>query len=153
MGAVPDLTRVKPASINKSLTLSLPVPPSVNSMHYNTRGGGRRLTKKAEHYIRDSRALINQAVDEQFWEMQGKGVWLYVDLVFYFPDRRIRDSHNCLKILLDVLQGIVYVNDYTALPRIQSVEYDKENPRVELRVTAQTRNNREKGLKTTQVVI
>lgn len=153
MGKVADLPRVKPASVNKSLSIALPVPPSVNAIYYNTRGGGRRLTKKAEHYIRDARAQINQAIEEQFWETQQKGVWLYVDLVFYFPDRRRRDSHNCLKILLDTLESIVYVDDMYVMPRIQSVEYDKDNPRVELRITAQTRNNREKGLKTMMVMV
>lgn len=150
---VKDVYREKPTSMKKSLSISLPVPPSVNHLHYNTRGGGKRLTAKAQHYIRDSRALINQAVEDQFWIKQGKGVWLYIDMVFYFPDRRIRDSHNCLKLLLDVMEGIVYDNDYIALPRIQSVEYDKENPRVELRVSPQTKNNRDKGLKTASVVV
>jgi crossover junction endodeoxyribonuclease RusA len=150
---VTDLVRVQPTSTNRTLSMKLPVPPSVNHLHYNTRGGGKRLTAKAQHYIRDSRALINLAIEEQRWEKAKKGVWLYVDLVFYFPDRRIRDSHNCLKILLDVMQGIVYENDYTVLPRIQSVEYDKDDPRVELRVLPQTKNNRSKGLKTTQVVV
>jgi len=129
------------------------VPPSVNAIYYNTRGGGRRLTKVAEHYIRDARALINEAIYDQSWEMQKKGVWLYIDLVFYFPDRRRRDSHNCLKVLLDTLESIVYQDDMYVMPRIQSVEYDKEDPRVEMRVTAQSRNNREKGLLATQLVL
>lgn len=148
-----DVYREKPQSYNKSLTITLPVPPSVNALHSNARNGGKRLTPKALTFIRDSRALINLAVEEQKWDKQGKGVWLYVDMVYYFPDRKIRDASNCLKILLDVLEGIVYENDYTALPRIQSVEYDKANPRVELRITHQTKNNRDKGIKTTKSVV
>lgn len=148
-----DLPRRKPNSTNKTLKLALPVPPSVNAIYYNTRGGGRRLTRKAEHYIRVARALTNQACDEQHWSKQEKGIWLYIDLVFYFPDRRRRDSHNTLKILLDALESIVYDDDMYVLPRIQSVEYDKENPRVEMKITMQTKNNREKGLKVTQVVL
>lgn len=150
---VTDLPRKAPQSTKKSLHLSLPVPPSVNSMYYNTRGGGRRLTSKSEAYIRDSHALINLALDEQKWTKQQKGVWLYADMVFYFPDRRRRDSHNCLKILLDTLQGYVYDDDMYLLPRIQSVEYDKLNPRVELHIVSQTPNQREKGLKTTHVMV
>jgi crossover junction endodeoxyribonuclease RusA len=148
-----DLPRKKPKSVNKQLKVSLPVPPSVNAIYYNTRGGGRRLTKKAEHYIRDTRALTNQAMDDQHWTTQDKGVWLYIDMVYYFPDRRRRDSHNCLKILLDALESLVYTDDMYVMPRIQSVEYDKENPRVELSITVQTKNNREKGLKTTQIMV
>lgn len=148
-----DLYRKRPNTFGKSLKLSLPLPPSVNSIYFNTRGGGRRLTKKAENYIRDVRALANMECENQRWTKQGKYVWLYMDLVFYFPDRRRRDSHNMLKVLLDALESIVYEDDMYVMPRIQSVEYDDEDPRVELCVTPQTRNNREKGLKTTQVMV
>lgn len=128
------------------LRFNVGVAPSLNHMYYNTKGGGKRLTSKAERYVRDSRALINLAIDEQNWAIVPKGVWLYVDMVFYFPDRRIRDAHNCLKLLLDVMQGTVYENDYTILPRIMSVEYDKDNPRIEIHVHAQTKQLREQHI-------
>lgn len=147
-----DVYRDTPDYPNKTLELSLPLPPSVNSMYANTRNGGRRLTSHAKKYVNVSRALINQAITEQKWIKQKRHVWLYIDLVFYMPDRRVRDSHNMLKLLLDVLEGVVYDNDYSVLPRIQSVEYDKEAPRVEARVITQTQNNRNKGLKTTAKV-
>ena len=67
-------------------------------------------------------------------------------MIFYFPDRRIRDAHNCLKILMDVLEGIVYENDYTVMPRIQFVEYDKDNPRVEIVFSHQTEAHRERSI-------
>lgn len=136
-----------------NLQVALPVPPSVNTMYYNKRGGGRGLKTVATDYIRDSRALLNLAVEEQRWTVPDKHVWLYVDMVFYFPDRKIRDSHNCLKLLLDVMQGIVYENDYTILPRIQSVEYDKDNPRVELRIIPQNTTTRNKGVQISRVVL
>lgn len=148
-----DLYRDKPKNPNKFLKLCLPLPPSVNSLHMNTKNGGRRLTKRAEHYIRDSRALINQAIEEQKWLKQPKNTWFYIDLVFFMPDRRVRDSHNMLKLLLDVMQGIVYDNDYYVMPRIQSVEFDLRNPRVEAHITPQTENNRDKGLKTVKVML
>ncbi len=141
-----DLKRAKPKHPNKKLRITLPLPPSVNNMYVNTRGGGRRLSKKSEDYIRRSRGLINLAIEEQRWIKQNDSTWYYVDLVFFMPDRRIRDSHNMLKLLLDVMQGIVYSNDYYAMPRIQSVEYDTENPRVEVSVIPQSKSNRDKGL-------
>jgi crossover junction endodeoxyribonuclease RusA len=115
-------------------------------MYYNTRGGGKKLTKAAEKYIRISKAIINKTIEEQRWLKQDKKTWHYIDMVFYMPDRRVRDSHNMLKLLLDVMQGVVYHNDYYVLPRIQSVEYDKENPCVSLCITAQSKLKREKGL-------
>lgn len=141
-----DLKRAKSKHPNKKLRITLPLPPSVNNMYVNTRGGGRRLSKKSEDYIRRSRGLINLAIEEQRWIKQNDSTWYYVDLVFFMPDRRIRDSHNMLKLLLDVMQGIVYSNDYYAMPRIQSVEYDMENPRVEVSVIPQSKSNRDKGL-------
>jgi crossover junction endodeoxyribonuclease RusA len=141
-----DLFRDKPKFPNKKLRLSLPLPPSVNHMYFNTYKGGKKLTKDAENYVRVSRALINLAIEEQHWIKQTKSTWFYVDLVFFMPDRRIRDSHNMLKLLLDVMQGIVFDNDYYALPRIQAVEYDTEKPRVEACIIPQSNNTREKGL-------
>lgn len=141
-----DLFRDKPQYPNKRLIISLPLPPSINHMYYNTRGGGKRLTKRAEDYIRDSRALINLAIEEQNWIKQKPYTWYYIDLIFFMPDRRVRDSHNMLKLLLDVMQGVVYENDYCVMPRIQAVEYDIENPRVEVCVIPQSTSTRNKGL-------
>ena len=96
--------------------------------------------------MHSSRALLEDAIDSQKWQMSDKGIWLYADMVFYFQDRRIRDSHNCLKLLLDVMQGVVYQNDYYVLPRIQSVEYDKDHPRVEVRISPQSELARQKRI-------
>lgn len=115
-------------------------------MYFNTRNGGKRLTTKAENYIRNSRALINVAIEEQNWVKQTPSTWFYMDLIFFMPDRKIRDSHNMLKLLLDVMEGIVYNNDYYVCPRIQSVEYDKDNPRIELCISPQRNSARVKAL-------
>lgn len=131
------------------LLFTVDVPISVNHLHYNLRKGGKRLVPKAEIYTRNARALINEAIEDQNWTRTRKGIWLYIDLVFYFPDRRIRDSHNCLKLLLDVMETTVYENDYFVLPRIMSVEYDKENPRVEVKVHKQTKQLRLKNIRDT----
>lgn len=67
------------------------------------------------------------------WEVTDKQC--YVDLKFYFPNRRRKDASNGLKLLLDALTGVIYVDDNLALPRIQEIRYDKENPRVEITIT------------------
>ena len=107
----------------------------------------RSLTADARKFQKIANALINEAIDEQNWQITEKGVWIYIDMIYYFPDRKTRDSHNCLKMLMDVMQDRVYENDMYALPRIQSVEYDKENPRVEILITLQNKIQREKGMK------
>lgn len=143
---VKDVYRDLPQYPNKKLRLSLPIAPSINHMYVNTRGGGKRLTSKAERYVRDSRALINLEIEEQRWVKQSKAVWYYIDLVFFMPDRRIRDSHNCIKLLMDVMQELIFENDYYVMPRIQSVEYDVDNPRIEICIYPQSRNARDKAL-------
>lgn len=138
-----DVFRKERKNSGKKLFLQLPLPPSVNSM-YTMR---KQLTAKAQRFIRMARALINSSIEEQYWGVPEREEWLYVDCIFYMPDRKIRDSHNMLKLLLDVMQDTVFINDYFVLPRIQSVEYDKEFPRVEVMVTHQTKAQREKGLR------
>lgn len=142
---VPDLKR-DISSDGRTLNLVYPIPPSVNKIHYTTKGGGRRLTGTSEKYIRDVRALTRQLIEEQQWELKFDNTWYYMDMVFYFPDRRIRDSHNCLKILLDALEGYVFNNDYMVCPRILSVEYDKEYPRVEVIFREQSEQDRQNHL-------
>lgn len=127
----------------KELNMSVPIPPSVNHIYYNTRGGGKRLTRLAENYVARVRALAHQEVEEQGWEKAKKGEWIYIDLAFYFPDKRIRDSHNCLKLLLDALEGIIFVNDYSVIPRIQVVELDRDNPRTLIKVSSQNEDERQ----------
>jgi len=137
---VEDLLRLERDT--NELRFELGMPISVNHMYANTRGGGKRPNKAAETYIRNSRARINVVLEEQEWELTEKGVWLYIDLIFYFPDRVRRDSHNFLKILLDTLEGKVYQDDMYVMPRIMSVEYDKANPRVEIKIHPQTKELR-----------
>lgn len=145
------LYREKAKYPNKKLHIVLPIPPSVNHMYYNTKNGGKHLTRVAENYIRQAKALINEAIEEQKFKIQHGSVWYNLDLIFFMPDRRRRDSHNTLKILLDTLEGSVYDDDYYVMPRIQGVEYDKNNPRVVLHLSPQSTNDRIKGLKIAKV--
>lgn len=147
-----DLFRTTSKNRFKQLLFSLPVPVSVNHMYRNTRYGGKRLNKDAERYTAIARAKLNEIVESQNWGILTESEWFYVDCVFYFPDRKIRDASNCLKLLLDVMQGIVYANDYYCLPRIQSVELDKDNPRVDIRVHMQSNRDREGAFTITEKV-
>ncbi len=74
------------------------------------------------------RSMENEDVDatSRMGE-DNRDTWLYADMWFFMPDKRKRDSHNTLKILLDVMEGFVYENDFYVMPRIQEVAYDKEN--------------------------
>ena len=110
------------------MRLILPVPPSVNHMYV---GPKRVMDKVAREWYSTAGWRTKMWTRQAEWE-KTTDAWLYADMFFYMPDRRRRDSHNTLKILLDVMEGFVYENDFYIMPRIQKVEYDKENPRVEI---------------------
>ena len=139
-----DLFRDDPHYPRKKLKVSLPLAPSMNHMYIQKRNGGRSLTSAAKRYIQEATALIRMSVEDQFWMMDNRDVWYYLDLEFYMPDRKIRDSHNMLKIMLDVFQEIAFRNDYFVMPRIQKVELDKDNPRIECALRPQSHNDRKK---------
>ncbi|QMV40237.1 RusA family crossover junction endodeoxyribonuclease [Cohnella cholangitidis] len=58
-----------------------------------------------------------------------------VNLWYYFPDNRIRDTHNGQKLLLDCLEDAgIYTNDRYALPRVIDWQIDRTNPRIEMEI-------------------
>ena len=133
-----DLVRVPPEYPDQYIHLTLPVPPSVNHM-YQSAGRGRRLTKDAMNYIRIAQEECKKKIKRYEWKKDAEGVWYVMDLYYFFPDRKTRDSHNTLKILTDALEGLIFSNDYFVLPRIQNVTLDRDNPRLELILYPQTK--------------
>lgn len=99
---------------------------------YIMTGRSKTLTRDAINYVKEAQTRTKKAMLEQGWKKEEEGVWFYVDLYYYFPDRRKRDTHNTLKILMDALEFLVFEDDYYVLTRVQMVELDRENPRVEM---------------------
>lgn len=142
-----DLNRKERLRKGKSLKFALSIPPSVNKLWDIKRNGKRVLNSHARRYLSDVRSYMMMLCEDTAWRMTERDEWLYMDLVFYFPDRIIRDSHNFIKVLVDALQGTVFENDYAVMPRIQAVEMDELVPRVEITITHQTKKEREEALK------
>lgn len=119
--------------------------PSVNHMYenrampYRDKHGKPRmrrikvLSTAAEQYQNLAVSLANLWRNENKWKPpDGKVI---VNLWYYWPDNRKRDTHNTLKLLLDCLEAAqIYTNDRYALPRIMDFEIDKANPRVEVEI-------------------
>lgn len=122
-----DLERTKPKYPMQELAFTIAIPPSINHM-YMVSGHKKVLTKVAKEYVKSTQQTILDAIKKSKWKAEEPSVWMYVDLYFYFPDKRVRDSHNCIKILLDIMQGIVFENDYFIMPRVQSVTLDRNKP-------------------------
>ena len=127
-----DLERDIPKYPNQVLTLTIKVPPSVNHMYIHKRNVQKILTNTAKQYIKTIQDLCKKEIKKQNWKKDKESVWYVMDMYFYFKDKRKRDSHNCLKLLMDSLEGLLFTNDYFVLPRIQYVTLDRENPRVEI---------------------
>ncbi len=127
-----DLNRSKPKYPDRELAFTVPVAPSVNHMYIPTKSGSKVLTKEAKAYIRIAQDIARDAIKKAKWKKDEDHVWYYMDLYFYFPDKRIRDSHNCIKLLMDCFEGLLFPNDYYVMPRIQRVELDKENPKIDV---------------------
>lgn len=127
-----DLKRDIPAYPDQSISFTVEITPSSNHMHI---GRTKHLTKLAKEYITKTQQICTKTIHDTGWLKDHDYVWYHMDMVFYFPDRRYRDNHNCLKLLLDTLEGLLFSNDYFVMPRVQHVGYDKDNPRIEITIT------------------
>lgn len=123
-----DLNRKLPQYPKQKLSFNTDIAPSINHMYR----WNHSLTDTAKAYIQKTQRQCLEAMKQQKWKKDDDHVWYYMDLYFFFPDKRNRDSHNCIKLLLDSVQGILFKNDYHVMPRIQHVCLDKDNPRIEI---------------------
>jgi len=119
------------------LRLVLPLFPTSNYQYHYT-NHGRVLTKEARAWRTVAQAIARKEIKRQKWQCPEKWVFMNMLLYFYHPNFRCRDTHNN-KLLLDSLEDpngkLVYLNDFFVLPAIQSIQLDKQNPRVEVEIT------------------
>jgi len=114
------------------MKLTLPFPPSANRYwrHPVINGHPRTLLSREARAYREQ---CGWAARSQVKKMLSGPV--SVRALFYFPNRR-GDLDNRVKQLLDALNGIVFSDD----SKVEHLEctrlIDKENPRVELEVSA-----------------
>lgn len=113
------------------LHLTIPLPPSINHA-YRYVNGKKIRTKETIAYDAMVQEIAKEAMRKQKLKMFPEKVKIKTDWTYYFPDNRIRDTHNSFKIPLDSMEGIVYRNDYWVLVNILDFIIDKDNPRVEI---------------------
>tara|TARA_Y100000310_G_C20497740_1_gene722382 strand:+ start:302 stop:757 length:456 start_codon:yes stop_codon:yes gene_type:complete len=110
-------------------------PPSVNHIYGFTWRHGQAVTyllPEAKEYKKHVWAMAQNAVVNQKWIVPEIGRRVGVSFWFFWADRKKRDTHNCLKLILDGLQGVVYPDDQYVLPSVIDFQVDPENPRVEM---------------------
>lgn len=127
----------------KILRLTSPLPPSVN--HYTAvrtiMKKGKALsvvykTSEAKRYQKQFTEYLLREIKKQNWNYPlNKFQHYYVDCIYYF-DRIDKDPSNYDKCLLDSITETqkVWVDDNVALPRVQRIYYDSDNPRIEIEI-------------------
>lgn len=111
-------------------TLTLPLPPSVNSYHRSvtTRAGFSKVLISKEGRAWKKKALQLAAM-QRCQPVDGE---VAIALVVYFKDRR-RDLDNVAKPVLDLLQAAgLLENDRQVVWLLLERRIDKGNPRVEV---------------------
>ena len=104
----------------------LPYPPSVNSAYGQSKGRRRYKSKKYVEWLSKCPKLFPSAIDYE------------VEILYkvYFPDNRIRDGQNILKVCLDFLvsSGVLADDNWKIVvsEKWVSCGIDKKNPRVEV---------------------
>jgi crossover junction endodeoxyribonuclease RusA len=130
-------------SLKDELKVTLALPPSVNHSHREWYSKGRMMrvpTKKTKEWTLDAKCLVMEAAKNSEWQCISKQK-VVVEIEVYWPDKRKRDMHNLHKLLADALEGLVYDDDRWALLRDIDFNYDKKNPRMELKIYRKEEDN------------
>lgn len=111
----------------RRIEIVLPFPPTVN--HYLGRKGRNYFPSAETKAFRA--AVDNTLIDAGLFRIEPmtRSIEAWVDV--YFP-RRGSDLHNREKVLFDVLQGRLYVNDKQICRSHWCRRYDKDVPRVHM---------------------
>lgn len=133
----------QPAGSEISVSLILPVPPSINHQ-YSTVNGRRLLSTAGRAY----KAQVGQLVwlnlanspDRSTLLAGLQSASLALSIRFYFTSALRRDVDGGLKIAQDALCEGLGINDNRIVETHLYKHVDKANPRIEVRLTPTTRS-------------
>jgi crossover junction endodeoxyribonuclease RusA len=114
------------------MKIVLPFPPSANRYWRSFRGRIVK-SKEARDYQQSVICLANVGASNGPPTLLTGAVGLQLN--FYRPQRR-GDLDNRIKVLVDALQGIAYVDDKQVTELHAYLHDDKQNPRAEVEVWA-----------------
>jgi hypothetical protein len=128
------------------ISFTLPFGISKNHSHRNStkkivrRKDGRTVyqrkqvkTDAAKQWVSDVQYIMASEVNKTGWTCTQKQD-VDVRIVVYIPDMR-HDGHNCEELLFDSMQGVIYDNDRYVAHHSCTRRIDKDNPRIEVRVS------------------
>jgi Holliday junction resolvase RusA-like endonuclease len=111
--------------------ITIPIPPSVNKMFIFNKYTHQKIYKQeTRDYYEYNTLVLGNWVKTHHVKPVAK--YEYFDMKFFLKNSSM-DSHNLKKVAFDLLEkaGVVE-NDKWILDRTQSIEIDKENPRIEI---------------------
>lgn len=110
----------------KIFEITLPLPPTDNHT-YGVKGRIHFMYKEAKDWKN-----LAQSLAKKMWELKPMECPIWMDVKIYL--KRERDLQGGLKILCDSFEGIVYENDKQITEMTLHKEFDKDNPRVEIKI-------------------
>jgi crossover junction endodeoxyribonuclease RusA len=123
---------------NHAVTLTLPVPPSVNHQ-YATVNGRRLMSSAGRAYKAQVGQLVwlklAQSTHRASLLAQLQSEWLALSIRFYFTTALRRDVDGGLKIAQDALCEGLGINDNRIVETHLYKHIDKDNPRIEVQLT------------------
>jgi crossover junction endodeoxyribonuclease RusA len=112
----------------KALTLTIPVPPSLNNA-YATVHGRRVLSERGREFKKRAGTLAKLAARSARFTV-GKDARLSLTLFLYFGSKRRRDISNTVKLCEDALGEYLGFDDCAVdVLHVERKENDKANPR------------------------
>ena len=93
---------------------------------------------EAIKYQKDFADYVKKEVEKQGWvKSDNKFQHYYMDCHFYFP-RTDMDANNYFKCMADAITDseCVWIDDVQLCERVQGINYDTKNPRIELEIRA-----------------
>lgn len=113
------------------LTLTLPLPPSLNSCFRNVKINLRLPTKKAIDWKNQAVLIARNEIKKQNWKLSKEKT--VIEILVFWADARKSDCDNRIK-LFDCFNGIIWEDDHLCLYRFIDYSIDRENPRLEIRI-------------------
>ena len=107
------------------MKIVLPLPPTDNHV-YGQRGKIRFMYPEAKHW----KEMAWLQLKLQYGGEIKKGNVVIGEIIFYL--KHWRDIQGSLKLLFDVMEGIVYENDRQVVQFCVFKKEDKVNPRIEI---------------------
>lgn len=95
------------------LTITIPLPVSLNNAYANSKNGGRFLTERAKQFKKDVAQLARIAAQESGQTLSPTARYA-TELVIHYPigKTRLPDADNCHKLAADSICTALGIDDY-----------------------------------------